>query len=273
MSDLFFRVFTHLLPNARAWRLTIDKPLRKFFEGLTITGSDIRLYFDLVFLDIFPATTRELSAWESQFALPASGLTEAQRRERLAATWKAIGGQSPYYIQNALQDAGFDVYIHEWWEPGTEPAIGSATCATPRNPLLYLRRGYTNVALLVECGEALAACGEDFAICGNNLEPLGYPLVNKIYEMAADVVALCGEEAMQCGETTAVCNYYEAFKESLRPYIIPDDSTKWPYFLYIGGKTFGGLAQIPYTRKDEFESLCLKICPAQQWLGIMVEYI
>jgi hypothetical protein len=225
MSDLFFRVFTHLLPNARAWRLTIDKPLRKFFEGLTITGSDIRLYFDLVFLDIFPATTRELSAWESQFALPASGLTEAQRRERLAATWKAIGGQSPYYIQNALQDAGFDVYIHEWWEPG------------------------------------------------NNLEPLGYPLVNKIYEMAADVVALCGEEEMQCGETTAVCNYYEAFKESLRPYIIPDDSTKWPYFLYIGGETFGQLAQIPYTRKDEFESLCLKICPAQQWLGIMVEYI
>ena len=29
----------------------------------------------------------------------------------------------------------------------------------------------------------------------------------------------------------------------------------------------------PIIIKDEFETLCLKLCPAQQWLGILVEYI
>lgn len=272
MSNLFFRIITHLLPNARAWRVTVDKRLRQFFQGLTSFSADIKVYFDLVFLDIFPATTRELDAWESQFALQNSGLTETERRERLAATWRAIGGQSPSYIQATLRDAGFDVYVHEWWEPGTEPAIGSSVCATPRNPILYLRREYTKVNLLVECGEALAACGEDFAQAGNSLEPLGYPLVNKIYETVPDVLALCGEEEVQCGETVAACNYYLTFIETLRPYTVPNDVTKWPYFLYIGGETFGTMAQVSESRKNEFEKLCLKICPSQQWLGIMVEF-
>lgn len=272
MSNLFFRVITHLLPNSRAWRLTADKNLRKFFEGLTGIGVDIKLYFDLIFLDIFPETTREIAAWESQFGLPSSGLSESQRRGRLAATWKAIGGQSPEYIQTTLRDAGFDVYVHEWWAPGTEPAIGSHTCATPRNPLLYLRREYTKIVLLSECGEAEAACGETFAECGNRIDPQGYPLVNKIYKTVPDILPLCGEEVAACGEEVAACNYYVAYTEELHPYIVPNDVTTWPYFLYIGGKIFGDIAKVPYSRKNEFENLCLKICPSQQWLGIMVEY-
>jgi hypothetical protein len=272
MSDLFLRIITHLLPNARAWRITADKTLRKFLRGLTGAGADVKRFFDLVFLDIFPGTTRELDAWESQFGLTDSGLTETQRRDRLAATWKAVGGQSPSYIQQTLQAAGFDVYVHEWWEPGTEPAIGSHTCATPRNPILYLRREYTSVTLLVECGEALAACGEEFAQCGSSADPRGYPLVNKIYETVADILALCGENEVECGEAIASCGYYEAFRENLRPYTVPNDTTKWPYFLYICGETFGTIAQVPQSRRNEFENLCLKICPSQQWLGIIVEY-
>jgi uncharacterized protein YmfQ (DUF2313 family) len=273
MSDLFLRIIIHLLPNAKAWNLTINKTLRKFFEGLTDTGVNIKEFFDLVFLDVFPETTRELTTWEQQFALTNSGLTETQRRDRLAATWRAVGGQSPSYIQQTLRDAGFDVYVHEWWEPGTEPAIGSHTCATPRNPLLYMRREYTTSILAVDCGEPLAACGEEFAICGNFVEPPGYPLVNKIYETTVELLALCGEAEMQCGETIAACNYYETFKENLRSYTVPNDITKWPYFLYIGGETFGDLAQVPESRKSEFEALCLKISPSQQWLGIIVEFI
>ena len=34
----FLRVFKHLLPNARAWRITVDKKLRQFFEGLSGVG-------------------------------------------------------------------------------------------------------------------------------------------------------------------------------------------------------------------------------------------
>jgi len=76
----------------------------------------------------------------------------------------------------------------------------------------------------------------------------------------------------ECGEPEALCNNYVAFREDLRDYIVPNDPSKWPYFLYIGGETFGGIAQVDPRRKDEFEALCLKICPAQQWLGVLVEY-
>lgn len=291
MSSLFLRIITHLLPNARAWRITVGKKLRQFFEGLSSFSVDIKAYFDLIFLDIFPDTTRELSMWEQQFGLPDTGLTEAERRERLAATWRAIGGQSPSYIQQTLRDAGFDVYIHEWWEQSTAPLAGeadalcgelfaqcgnvlvtSAGCHTARNPLLHLRREYVDLNLSVVCGEAVAACGELTALCGASAEPLGYPLVNKVYETVPDYLSVSGEPGSQCGEAVALCGNYSVYKERLYPYVIPNDPTKWPYFLYIGGEAFGTFAQVPWTRRNEFETLCLKIAPSQQWLGIMVEY-
>lgn len=271
---MFLRIFKHLLPNARAWRLTVDKKLRQFFDGLTAPlGSDIKSFFDNIWLDIFPETTREISAWEKQFGLRDTGITEQERRDRLAATWRYLGGQDPRFIQDTLQANGFDVYVHEWWQPGTEAAVGVKSCTTPRNPLLYIRREFTNVDLLVECGEANVECGESFAECGNRLEPSGYPLVNKILQTIADIVPLCGETLAECGELEASCGNYTVFRNSFVEYIVPRDSTKWPYFLYIGGETFGDLAQVDPKRRDEFETLCLKICPTQQWLGMLVEYV
>jgi len=267
-----FKILQHLLPNARAWRTTSEKTLRRFLAGLSDSSDDIRKYFTRVFLELWPQGTGSLAEWEDQFGLPDSGLTEQQRRDRLAAAWKAVGAQDPDYIQNTLRGAGFDVYVHEWWEPGTEPPIGSHACATARNPLLWLRREFTGATLTVDCGEPLALCGEEFALCGNSSDPRGYPLVNKVYQSTPDILPLCGELVAECGEIEALCGNYTAFRESLREYIVPNDPTKWPYFLYIGGETFGDVAQVDPRRKDEFEALCLKICPAQQWLGVLVEY-
>ena len=171
----FLRVFKHLLPNARAWRLTVDKRLREFFSGLSGVGDSVKTFFDGIWLDIFPETTREIDAWEKQFGLPDTGITEQQRRDRLDATWKALGGQDPKYIQDTLRANGFDVYVHEWWEPGTEPEPGVKQCVTPRNPIMHLRREFTGVSVLVECGEAFAECGEAFAEAGNSLSPRGIP--------------------------------------------------------------------------------------------------
>ena len=268
----FLNVFKHLLPRAKAWNLTKNKQLRQFFSGLAGTGDGVKSFLDDVWLDIFPETTREISKWEAQFALKSSALTESERRDRLAAAWRAIGGQDPEYIQKTLRDRGFDVYVHEWWEPGTEPTIGVHTCVTPRNPTLYLRREFVDASLLVDCGEALAQCGEAFAEAGNSVDPRGYPLVNKILDSVPDITSLCGEALMEAGEEVASCGYYIEFIESIREYIVPTDETKWPYFLYIGGENFGTISNIDPSRKNEFEELCLKICPTHLWLGILVEY-
>lgn len=262
----FLDTYKHLLPNARAWSLTVNKTLRQFFEGLSGLPLGVRTFFDLVWLDIFPATTRELTAWERQWGLPATVIDEQERRDRLDATWKALGGQDPRYIQDTLQNAGFDVYVHEWWEPGSNPPI-------VRNPLFYLSRTTTSDSpLLVECGEALAECGEIQMECGNSVNPLGYPLVNKIFNTEPDIRSLCGEPDMECGETLAECGNFTQFKFVQREYVIPIDPVFWPYFLYIGGEIFPNTAVVDPARRDEFEDLCLKICPNQQWLGILVQY-
>ena len=261
---MFFRIFQHLLPNARAWQTAIDKQLRQFFEGLSGTGSDLKLFIDQVWLDIFPETTRELDAWEAQFGLLGTLTDEQERRDRLAATWKALGGQDPRYIEDTLRDAGFDVYVHEWWQL---PVVGSPT---PRNPLTYLNDGTSPVQYKAVSGAVKAICGNPVAICGASFQPTGYPLVNKLMQprvgniVAGAVKAICGNPVARANNL--ITSY------SQKTYSIPNDVTKWPYFLYIGGETFPDHASVPSSRRNEFETLCLKICPTQQWIGVLVDY-
>ncbi len=237
--------FKHLLPTGRAWTLTVEKTLRKFFDALAPETEKPREFADDIFLDIFPATTRNLSAWENQFGLFNNKLSEAQRRTRLEVAWRDVGGQSPAYIQAQLQANGFNVFIHEWWVPGTEPAVGVHGTPTVRNPLSVLNPRYLLVVLGVDCGEELAACGEELAACGEELAgSVGYPLVNKfVYD--SDIIG----------------------------YTVPSDPTKWPFFMYVGGPNFGDIAEVPAIRRFEFEALLLKIRPAHLWIGVIVRYV
>lgn len=259
---MWLRIFQHILPNARAWRIVVEKTLRKFFEGLTQLPADVKTFYDLVFSDINPQLTRELDTWEGQFGLSNTVLTEQERRDRLDAAWAATGGQSPRYIQDTLQAAGFPVFIHEWWDPTALPA------AVARDPLAVLNDGSTAVLYLSNDGAADMQDGDAIAQDGATLVLTGYALVNKIL-----VPQTLGDGAadMQDGDTIAqdgsgVTDY------QLKKYIVLNDPTTFPYFLYIGGQTFPDHAMIPSSRRNEFETLCLKICPAQQWLGILVDY-
>lgn len=274
MTDLFLRIITHLLPNARAWHITIDKTLRQFFEGLASSTSVFKGYLDLIWLDIFPQTTRELDAWEIQFGLLNSGLTEQQRRDRLDATWKAFGGQSPRYIQDTLQAAGFNVYVHEWWEPIIgRPGGGSINGdVTPvvRDPRDYLSDGTGGIPFTMYDGGADSQDGDIESQDGGTDVPLGYPLVNKILTGTEETIG-DGSASMVDGAITAQDGGF-IISYNLVQYVITSDPTKWPYFLYIGGETFADQAFVPQSRRDEFEDLCLKICPTEQWLGILVTY-
>jgi hypothetical protein len=264
-----FNSIRHLLPRAKAWSITIGKRLRQFFQGLGNGLNGFRNFVDLIWLDIFPDTTRELTAWEIQFGIIDDGtLTEADRRIRLNTAWKLHKINTREQVEAVLQDAGFNVYVHEWWVPGTEAAIGVYGAATPRNPNQYI---FGN---RVDCGEALAACGEALAACGETLSGnVGYTLVNKISIISRDIIPGCGEALAACGEETAVCGYYEIFIETRKVYPIPDSSIYWPYFIYIGGETFGDFVNIDTDRREELENLLLKICPTQQWIGMLILYV
>ncbi len=271
---MWLPIFKHLLPHAKAWRLVIDRALRQFFVGLSDAPEDAQAYQDGVWLDYRPQSTSKLDAWEDQFALMRSGLSEQERRDRLSGTWKALGGQDPRYLQDTLQAAGFEVFVHEWWEPtGGTVAGGSVdgdVVPVVRNPLLVINNG--QATFVTECGEALAECGEALAECGETSDPVGYPLVNKITSSVRNLTVLAGEALAECGETLAECGEFDGFTTTQREYDIPVDTGLWPFFLYIGDEAYPDPATLPAGRRDEFEALCLKICPAEQWLGIIVQY-
>lgn len=239
MTSLWLRVFQHLLPNGRAWRITHEKTLREYFKGLSGLPEDVKAYFDAIFNDLDPYKTRALEEWEDQFGFTRSLLTDAQRRARLDAAWKSTGGQSPRYIQDALQSAGFDVYVHDWWVPDTDPPVA-------RDPREVLHDG-GELAYEMQDAAPDAQDGDPKAQDGGRLQPIGYPLVNKLYELVG-------------GEIERI------------DYATPSDPDLWPYFFYIGGEVYGEGASVPQSRRDEFEDLCLKICPAQLWLGLIVTY-
>ncbi len=244
--ELWLRIFKHLLPRGRAWRITVSKTLRRWFEGITIAPLEAQDFIDDVYDDQRPQTTRELTEYEDQFGLTAGSLTEQERRDRLEGEWQAVGGQDPSYIQATLQNAGFPVFVHQWWEPGTEPAVGTIGAATPRNPLTYLQGSTNGATTKVTAGNPSLTAGDPDLTAGAFDALAGYPLVNRV--------------PMPGGGGAPTI------------YSIPNDATQWPYFLYIGGAAFPATVSIPAARRDEFETLCLKICPLQQWLGILVEY-
>jgi len=258
---MFLEVIKHLLPTARAWRITVDKTLRQFFEGLTGTFAEIRLYVDLVWLDIYPQTTRDVAAWEEQFGLPNTTLTNQQRRDRVDGAWKSSGGQSPRYIQDSIQAAGFNVFIHEWWEPVD---VFAAECGVPT----------------AECGEPTAICGaiigvaqpiaaeprDPSKVLTDGSVPFGYFL------NSGGSVAVCGGVKAISGAANGVSGGLLVNKPAKIIYQIPTNPAQWPYVLYFGAQTYGERATVDVARREEFEALCLKLCPAQQWIGLIVEY-
>lgn len=250
---LFFRVFQHLLPDSLATRIRLGsapwkigdgsrigdpglviggnpgrRTIDRFFHALAAPFVAARSFVDGVYGDLFAADTRELTRWELQFGLTRAVAT-ADRRSNVDAAWRATGGQSPRYLQDIVQSAGFDVYLHEWWQ----------------TPIPYDPRAYTILAAsigTVQCGEPLAQCGEPSALCdGSVAVDVGY-LVNG-------------------GLSTQA------------PPAVPSNPATWPYFLYWGGETFGARAEVLNARRQEFERLLLKLCPAEQWLVTMVDYV
>ena len=267
-------IYKHILPRAASWKVTIDKTLKEFFFGISQFPESVELFFDNVYEDLDPKKTRQLSRWEKEFGLTNSSLTESERRTRLESTWSAVGGQSPGYIQDVLRGAGFDVYVHEWWEPiPGRPGGGSVDGdVTPvaRDPRDYLDDGTGGLPFLMTDGSAGAQDGGDIAYDGATATPSGYPLVNKVLVSSSSVIG-DGSQAMQDGgQSSQDGGIIFSFIE--KQYVIPSDPDTFPYFLYIGGEVFPGQSFVPESRREEFENLCLKICPAEQWLGILVNY-
>lgn len=161
---LFFRQLQHLLPTGKAWRVVIDKLLRRFFLGLAGFHEYVRDYIDMVYEDRLPESTREIAGWEKQFGIYAAPTIPA-RRQQIDAAWKATGGQSKHYLQTVLQAAGFDVFVYDAFHY----PLGTRAVRDPTP--------YTAIPLVgtTQCGRNTSRCGGRSARCNSFLaNEIGY---------------------------------------------------------------------------------------------------
>ncbi len=242
----FLQTLIHLLPRGWAWRVTHKTNLRRFFEGLAPGFDNAKAGIDEPWVQLLPNSTTELAEWERQFGLEPNP-SDSIRRMNLAAEWRATGGQSPGYVQDVLQTAGFDVYIHDWWSSGPPTYVA-------RDP-----HDYTEIPLIgtVQCTP------ETYRFDGQPLCSDGRPDVDGFLV-----------PQYQCNAFLVNDPHYLVNKLLTQeaPPPIPDDPAVFPFFFYVGGETFGDHATVPASRRAEFERLLLKLRPLHLWIVTLIDY-
>lgn len=239
------KTIRHLFPKSRQWNLVYLRDFLRLMKGITPSLDAAANNADTVWTDLIPATASEraLTIWERQWAQgTASALTLAQRRTRLAGVWAATGGQSPGYITDTLQAHGFPVFVHEWWDLAPN---GYPVPKDPRDHLLPVHGGNDVAGIL---------------------------LVNSIRTTVKFDEIGAGEAFAEAGEFRAVAGYYGGYAVGQLVDVYVGPQTRHPYYLYIGGETFPDVVNIPIARREEFEGLCQKICPAHLWLVLRVTF-
>ncbi len=213
-----FETLQRLLPRGRAFKLSEGKSLTKLARGIAAAAEDARAFVDAVYLDQFASTTREIRQLEREHGLPPAA-TEADARLHVAAERARIRNLSPYSLQKTLQDAGFDVYVHECWT-----SFGAL-----RNPRLRI----------------------DVTRFGRH--PMRAPTAPNAVRMrgAADVD---GNPIAQYVMNTEAPPQNVALNKTLQPEPVHRPSQtqdEWVGYFYIGGATFPQKAVVPASRLDE----------------------
>ncbi len=236
----------HLLPKSFQWNLVYGRSFVDLIDGIVPSLDAARDNADEVWADFMPATTdgTALEAWERQFNLfSASALTLQERRDRLTAAWSAEGGQSPGYITDTLTAHGFPVFTHEWW------VLAPNDYPQPRDPRDHLKAEF------------------------GGTDADGFLIRNVIRTSVLFNEIGAGEAYAEAGEPDAVCGFFEGFLVDRVEATYQGPKSRHPYYLYIGGSTFPDTVDIPIERRDEFEHLCQRLCPAPQWLVLRVRYV
>jgi hypothetical protein len=141
----FFEAIKTLFPRSRAFELFINNDKRKMMKAIAVLPEDIRHEAELVYMDLFPDTTRCPEKWESTFAVYFTAKELPKRRNVLESLWKINnGGQSASFLQDVLESMG-DIKVVE-----NVPVIN------PR--LVYV----VDIAI---CDNDVMVCDGDQAVC------------------------------------------------------------------------------------------------------------
>ena len=288
------KIIDALLPSGSLWNIKPGSDLDKLFDGIGENYDPVISGMDFLSLLRDPFLTEYLSDLELEYGVKTNELlSEDIRRQQLAALkYGSKSNGSVDVLQKALNDAGFDVQVHE-----NSPAI---------DPNLLLN----SIPFMVAGGDNAYAGffpvnpGEYTSIAGKTGGGL---LVNgRYYERTPEYIASAGYSTAVAGNSSAVAGAYNAQSVEEILYNIPVDSDAWPFFFFVGGDATRNTKElvsysddeivsfsddeeaeysasneilsieavdIPIERKEVFERIILKYKPIHSWAGLIINYV
>jgi hypothetical protein len=249
----------HPTKYGSAWRIAPGEDWDKLYEGIAANWDTI--YDFLSSLDCVrdPHCTPFLADLEFEYGVLTNlSLTEDQRRNQLSPlVFNRDSSGSRDSLQNALNDAGFDVQVHE-----NSPAV---------DPAIFLDQQFNMVA---DGGAAFAGNQDAFAgrVGGELLVNGDIFKTTKVYDVNAG--------NLYAGDGGTAGEYTDLLKEKVE-YEIPTDESDWPFVFFVGGDATrdgsGALtaiesAEIPSEQESDFKRIILKYKPIHSWAGLIVTY-
>ena len=143
----YFDAIKQLFPRSRAFELFADNEKRKLIKGISELPENIRKEAELVYLDLFPDTTRHPERWEEVFALFFTEAEFPKRRAIIDSMWKIISGdQSCSFLEMMLGCIDNRIKVVE-----------NIPVSNPR---------YSGIVFIAVCGHRFMRCGHKKAVCG-----------------------------------------------------------------------------------------------------------
>jgi hypothetical protein len=146
----FFDAIKTLFPQSRAFHLFVDNKKYKLVKALSALPEDVRHEAELVYMDLFPDSTRFPERWEKIFAVLFTREEILKRRNILASLWRISGGGgAATFIQSILQIIDDRIVVSE-----------NAPVTDPRT-MLSIR--------VAVCGNRTMRCGNARARCNYHI--------------------------------------------------------------------------------------------------------
>lgn len=254
------RVIDVVLPKGSAWRLAPGLDLDLMYDGMASSFETVRLFLADLTTVRDPKKTDFLIDLEREFGVLTNfNLTEKQRRDQLSSiVFNRQRNGSIDSMQQALDDAGFNVQVHE-----NSPAV---------DPELFFSGAFQMVA-----GGGSGYAGRSDAYAG---ESGGELLVNGDIFTTEKIPAQTAGHIFAGDGTTA--GEYDDLERTKIVYPTPTNPDDWPMVFFVGGDATrngsGELtdiesADIISNQEAAFKRIILKYKPIHSWAGLIVNFV
>lgn len=250
-NDKIKKLTGQLYPSGRVFNLSENSILSRLHDALAVSENNMLenalSIFDVILPDNDNFTEDDAERWEQRLGLITnSAVSLADRKlaiiRKMNHPGTILARQSWDYLQDQLQLAGFDVYVHENIPEQSplsilQPLIGVGQLGDGQLGDFQLGDVYTYYSQFYTCAQLGNFQLGDFQLseCIWNQK-----VVNDINE-AIDATFNIGN------------NYRSVF--------------------YICGATLGEFANVDENRKDEFRQLILKLKPVQTVAFLFINYV